>query len=194
MLCTRVPMPRMYTRTGDKGETGLFSGERVPKNSLRIEAYGTVDELSSWIGYARSLLKDKDVDEVLEKVQRDLFLVCADLATRPEKGRPQKAAQVTDTMVKHLEEAIDRLDAELPPLSTFIVPSGTIAAAALHVARTVARRAERRTVTLAQQEALNPQVVPYLNRLSSLLFVLVRIVNKRSGVEESKWSSRSQQG
>jgi len=187
-------MPKMYTRTGDKGETGLLSGERVPKNSLRIEAYGTVDELSSWIGYARSLLKDKQVDEVLEKVQRDLFLVCADLATRPDKVRPQKAAQVTDTMVKHIEDAIDGLDAELPALSTFIVPSGTIAAAALHVARTVARRAERRTVTLAQQETLNPQVVPYLNRLSSLLFVLARIVNKRSAVEESKWSSRSQQG
>jgi len=185
-------MPRMYTRTGDKGETGLFSGERVPKNSLRVEAYGAVDELSSWIGYARSLMKDREVDEVLENVQRDLFLVCTDLATRPEKGRPHKANQVSDAMVKHLEEAIDRLGAELPPLSTFIVPSGTDAAAALHVARAVARRAERRTVSLAQKEELNPQLVPYLNRLSSLLFVLARIVNKRSGVEEAKWSSRSQ--
>jgi cob(I)alamin adenosyltransferase len=180
----------MYSRTGDKGETGLFSGERVPKNSLRVEAYGDVDELSSWIGYTRSLLKDKEVDEMLETVQRDLFLVCADLATRPEKGRPQKAAQVSDAMVKRLEEAIDRLDAELPPLSTFIVPSGTNAATGLHVARTIARRAERRTVTLTQREDVNPQLVPYLNRLSSLLFALARIVNKRSGVEEAGWSSR----
>ncbi|WP_455363512.1 cob(I)yrinic acid a,c-diamide adenosyltransferase [[Eubacterium] cellulosolvens] len=185
-------MPRVYTRTGDKGETGLFSGERVPKNSRRVEAYGAVDELSSWIGYARSLLEDRDFDDLLGKVQQDLFLVCADLATRPEKEKPQKAAQVTDAMVKHLEEAIDRFDAELPTLSTFIVPSGTKAAAALHVARAVARRAERRTVTLAQREELNPQVVPYLNRLSSLLFVLARIVNKRSGVEEAKRASRSQ--
>ncbi len=192
ILCVRVPMPRVYTRTGDKGETGLFSGERVPKNSRRVEAYGAVDELSSWIGYARSLLEDRDVDDLLGKVQQDLFLVCADLATRPEKEKPQKAAQVTDAMVKHLEEAIDRLDEELPTLSTFIVPSGTKAAAALHVARSVARRAERRTVTLAQQEELNPQLVPYLNRLSSLLFVLARIVNKRSGVEEAKRTSRSQ--
>lgn len=192
ILCVRVPMPRVYTRTGDKGETGLFSGERVPKNSRRVEAYGAVDELSSWIGYARSLVEDKDVDDLLGKVQQDLFLVCADLATRPEKEKPQKAAQVTDAMVKHLEEAIDRFDAELPTLSTFIVPSGTKAAAALHVARAVARRAERRTVTLAQQEELNPQVVAYLNRLSSLLFVLARIVNKRSGVEEAKRALRSQ--
>jgi len=183
-------MPRAYTRTGDKGETGLLSGERVPKNSLRVEAYGTVDELSSWVGYVRSLIEDREVDKILEKVQRDLFLVGADLATRPEKAKPRKAAQVTDAMVKKVEEEIDRLDAELPLLSAFTFPSGTKAAAALHVARTIARRAERRTVTLAQKEELNPQLVPYLNRLSSLLFVLARIVNKRSGFEEVKWASR----
>ena len=185
-------MPRAYTRTGNKGETGLFSGERVPKNSPRVEADGAVDELSSWIGYARSLMKGRDVADLLGKIQEDLFLVCADLATRPEKGKPQKAPRVTDAMVKHLEGVIDRLDAELPTLSTFIVPGGTKAAAALHVARAVARRAERRTVTLGQQEELNSQLVPYLNRLSSLLFVLARIVNKRSGVEEAKWALRSQ--
>lgn len=182
----------MYTRTGDKGETGLFSGERVPKNSLRIQAYGTVDELSSSIGHARSMTEDKEVGQILEKIQRDLFLVAADLATRPKKARQQKAAQVTDAMVKRLEEEIDRLDTELPPLTTLIVPSGTKAATALHVARTVARRAERRTVSLAREEELNPEVVPYLNRLSSLLFVLARIVNKRSGAEEAEWTSRSQ--
>ena len=189
-MCKRFPMPRAYTRTGDKGETGLLSGERVPKNSLRVEAYGTVDELSSWVGYVRSLIEDREVDKILEKVQRDLFLVGADLATRPEKAKPRKAAQVTDAMVKKVEEEIDRLDAELPLLSAFTFPSGTKAAAALHVARTIARRAERRTVTLAQKEELNPQLVPYLNRLSSLLFVLARIVNKRSGFEEVKWASR----
>jgi len=137
------------------------------------------------------LLKDKQVDEILEAIQRDLFLVCADLATRPEKSGPRRAAQVTDAMVKRLEEAIDKLDAELPQLSTFIIPTGTSAGAALHVARTVARRAERRAVALARHEELNPQVVPYLNRLSSLLFVLARIVNKRSAVTETKWSSWS---
>jgi len=181
----------MYTRTGDRGETGLFSGERVWKNTLRVDAYGTVDELSSTIGHARSLTEDREVDQILEKIQQDLFLLGAELATRARKGRPRKF-KVTDAMVKHLEKEIDRLDAELPPLSNFIVPSGTRAATCLHVARTVARRAERRAVTLARKEKLNPQVLAYLNRLSSLLFVLARIVNKRSGAQETKWASRSQ--
>ena len=185
-------MPRMYTRSGDRGETGLFSGERVPKDSLRVEAYGAVDELSSWVGYARSLTDDKEVDHVLENVQRGLVLACADLATRPMRDSPRKDCQVTDAMVKRLEADVDRLDAELQPLSTFIIPSGTGTAMALNVARTVARRAERRTVSLAHKEELNSQLVPYLNRLSSLLFVLARVVNKRSGVTEAKWASRLQ--
>ena len=180
----RLPMPRMYTRTGDKGETALFSGERVPKDSLRIDAYGTVDELSSWIGYTRALIEDEDeVDSMLEKVQRDLFLVGAELATRPKESSVEKL-QVTQAMVEVLEEEIDRLDAELTPLSTFIVPGGTHIAAALQVARTIGRRAERKAVTLAQNEQLNPALISYLNRLSSLLFVLARFVNKRSGNEE----------
>jgi cob(I)alamin adenosyltransferase len=179
----------MYTRTGDKGETGLFSGERVPKNSLRVEAYGTVDELSSWIGYTRSLIEDSQVDAILERIQQDLFLVGAELVTHPKESSPRKG-QVTQAMVKHLEEEIDRLDAELPVLSTFIVPAGTRAASALHVARTIARRAERRTITLAQNEKLNPELVPYMNRVSSLLFVLARVANKRAGVEEKRWALR----
>jgi len=185
-------MPRMYTRTGDKGETGLFSGERVPKNSLRVEAYGTVDELSSWIGYTRSLVEDSEIDAILETIQQDLFLVGAELATRPKESSPRKG-QVTQAMVKHLEEEIDRLDAELPALSTFIVPAGTRAATVLHVARTIARRAERRTVALAHNEKLNPALVPYLNRASSLLYVLARVANKRAGVEEKRWALRSLQ-
>jgi len=181
----------MYTRTGDKGETGLFSGERVPKNSIRVEAYGTVDELSSWIGYVRTLVQDEQIGEVLEGVQRDLFLVSADLATQATEEKPKKAVRVTEEMVKNLEEEIDRLDAELPQLPTFIFPIGTQAAAALHIVRTVARRAERRTVALAKQEDLNQQLVPYLNRLSSLLYVFARVINKRSGVDETKWSLRT---
>ena len=182
-------MPRMYTRTGDKGETGLFSGERLPKNSLRIEAYGTVDELSSWIGYTRSSVDDSEVNAILERIQQDLFLVGAELATHPKKSSPRKG-QITEAMVKRLEGEIDRLDAELPALSTFIVPAGTQTASALHVARTIARRAERRTVTVTQNEKLNPELVPYLNRVSSLLFVLARIANKRAGVEEKRWALR----
>ena len=184
-------MPRMYTRTGDKGETGLFSGERVPKSSLRVEAYGTVDELSSWIGYTRSLIKnDDEIDSLLGRIQRELFLVGIELATRLKPSSAQKV-QVTLAMVKVLEEEIDRLDAELPPLSTFIVPGGAPAAAALQVARTIGRRAERKVVALVQGEKLNPMLVPYLNRLSSLLFVLARVVNRRGGIEEEKWASRS---
>jgi len=183
-------MARMYTRTGDKGETGLFSGERVQKNSLRVEAFGTVDELSSWIGYTRSLIEDNVVEEMLERIQRDLFLVGAELATRPTESSAQKV-QVSQAMVERLEQEIDRFDAELPPLSTFIVPGGSRAAAALHVARTIARRAERRTISLNQNEKLNPALVAYLNRLSSLLFVLARVVNKLAGIEEKKWASRT---
>jgi cob(I)alamin adenosyltransferase len=181
----------MYTRTGDKGETGLFSGERVSKDSLRVEAYGTIDELSSWIGYTKTIVEDREFDALLERVQQDLFVVGTELATRPKKSETQKP-EVTGAMVKRLEEEIDRLDAELPSLSMFIVPSGTRAATALHVARAVARRAERRTISVTREEKLNPEVVPYLNRLSSLLFVLARVVNKRSGIEEKVWSSRSQ--
>jgi cob(I)alamin adenosyltransferase len=182
-------MPRTYTRTGDRGETGLFSGERVSKDSLRVEAYGTVDELSSWIGYTRSLIEGDEIDSLLERIQEDLFLVGAELATR-QKESSQQRDKVTQAMVDHLEEEIDKLDAELSPLSTFIVPNGTSAAAALHVARTIARRAERRTVTLTKNDKLNPALVQYLNRSSSLLFVLARVVNKRAGIQEKKWASR----
>ena len=190
----RVLMPRGYTRTGDKGETGLFSGERVPKDSLRIEAYGTIDELSSYIGHARSFLEDEDIDKILDRVQQDLFVVSAELATLTERLGPQKTARVkvTETMIKNLEQEIVALDEELGPLSTFIVPSGTKAATALHVARSIARRAECRTVAMMHKEQINPHIIAYLNRLSSLLFVLARAVNKRSGVEETKWTSRPQ--
>ncbi len=185
-------MPRMYTRTGDKGETGLFSGERVPKDSLRVEAYGTLDELSCSVGLARSMTVDREVNRILERVQGDLFLISAELATLRRKDGRAKPSQITEQTVRSLEEDIDRLDAELPQLSEFIFPDGTRPAAALHLARSIARRAERRTVTLSGKEEVPAQVVPYLNRLSSLLFVLARIANKRSGVEEAKWSLRSQ--
>jgi cob(I)alamin adenosyltransferase len=182
----------MYTRTGDEGETGLFSGERVPKDSLRVEAYGTVDELSSSIGLARALTDDTEVSRILERIQGDLFLISAELSTRPRKNRRMKPSRITGQTVKSLEEDIDRLDAELPQLSEFIFPDGSKSAATLHLARSIARRAERRTVTLSRKEEVPAQVVPYLNRLSSLLFVLARIANKRSSVEEAKWSLRSQ--
>ena len=184
-------MVRMYTREGDKGETGLFSGERVPKDALRIEAHGAIDELLSSIGLARSLAEQDDVNKILERVQGDLFLLSAELATLIRKNT-KTTSKITEANVKRLEEDIDLLDSELPDLREFIYPNGTTCASALHLARSVARRAERRVVTLSHEEEVPPVAVMYLNRLSSLLFALARIANKRSGVEEAKWSLRSQ--
>lgn len=188
----RETMPRMYTRTGDKGETGLLSGERVAKDSARVEAYGTIDELSSSIGLARSFTREDEVNKILRRVQGDLFLVGAELATQPKKNASKKPCKIMEPTVKILEEDIKRLDSELPNLTEFTLPDGTSSVTALHLARSIARRAERRVVTLSRKEEVSPSLVAYLNRLSSLLFVLARIVNKRSGREEVKWSLRSQ--
>jgi len=183
----------IYTRTGDQGETSLVGGERVPKSSLRVEAYGTVDEANSALGLAASLLPDElaELRPLLERLQRELFLVGGDLAT-PEKSPGERwVERVNGEMVARLEEEIDRLEAELPPLKLFILPGGHPAAAAMHLARTVTRRAERQAVALAEREWVNPEALRYLNRLSDLLFVLSRFVNHRLGVEEPVWRPRS---
>ena len=180
---------KIYTRTGDQGTTGLFGGERVTKSHPRIEAYGTVDETNSAVGLARSLLRDGPghdaLDPVLAQVQADLFVLGADLAT-PSASRPA-VPRVEHRHVERLEEMIDRFDEALPPLKHFILPGGTSGAAALHVARTTCRRAERLAVVAAGLEALNEYAITYLNRLSDLLFVLARWANKQAGVEEPTW-------
>jgi len=180
---------RIYTRTGDAGTTGLFGGGRVPKDDARVEAYGDVDELNAALGLARAIELVPRIDEVLVPVQRDLFSIGALLATPdPEKMREHLAkARIDDTRIAQLERAIDEGEGELAPLTAFILPGGTRKAAALHVARTVCRRAERRVVHLSHDVELPPVVSIYLNRLSDLLFVLSRVANARAGAGEVTW-------
>ena len=180
---------RIYTRTGDAGDTGLFGGGRVGKDDPRVEAYGDVDELNAALGLARAVEMMPRIDETLVPIQRDLFSIGALLAT-PDREKMQQhlaKARIDDGRVAELERAIDEGEAELEPLRAFIVPGGTPKAAALHVARTVCRRAERRVVALARDVELPEIVVVYLNRLSDLLFVLARVANRRAGAGEVTW-------
>ena len=182
---------RIYTRTGDAGDTGLFGGGRVPKNHPRVEAYGDVDELNAAIGFARSIEQMPRIDEVLVPIQRDLFAIGALLATpdREKMRQHLEKARVDDDRIGQLEQVIDDGDRELEPLRSFIVPGGTPKAAALHVARTVCRRAERRVVSLTESaiDEIPQVVVIYLNRLSDLLFTLARVANRRAGTGEVTW-------
>jgi cob(I)alamin adenosyltransferase len=180
---------KIYTKTGDKGDTGLFGGGRVAKNHPRVEAYGDVDELNAAIGLARSIELMPRVDEVLVPIQRDLFAIGALLAT-PDRQKMRQhldKARVDEDRIAQLEHAIDDGDRELEPLKAFIIPGGTPKAAALHVARTVYRRAERRVVQLQHDTELPELVVIYLNRLSDLLFTLARVANRRAGAGEVTW-------
>lgn len=178
---------RIYTRTGDGGETGLFSGKRVGKDDLRVEAYGAVDEINNYIGLLRAESLPVEVDRVLADVQRDLFAVGADLATPADGRKADRVARIDDGHVKKLEAAIDEWDGQLPPLRSFILPAGPRAAALAHVARGVTRTAERRVVALSRVESVTPGVVRYLNRLSDLLFVLARFVTNKMGLQDEPW-------
>ncbi len=183
------PAVKIYTRTGDEGDTGLFGGGRVPKTHPRVEAYGDVDELNAAIGLARSIELMPRIDEVLVPLQRDLFAIGALLATPDRdkmKGQLEKAS-IDERRITELEHAIDEGDRELEPLRSFIIPGGTPKAAALHVARTVCRRAERRVIALTPHEEIPRIVVVYLNRLSDLLFTLARVANHRAGAGEVTW-------
>jgi cob(I)alamin adenosyltransferase len=180
---------KIYTKTGDEGQTGLFGGGRVGKDDARVEAYGEVDELNAAIGVARAVESLPRIDEILVPVQRDLFSLGALLATpNADKMREQLAkARIDDSRIAQLEHAIDEGEAELAPLRAFVLPGGTPKSAALHVARTVCRRAERRVVHLARTVEFPPVVGIYLNRLSDLLFVLARVANHRAGAAEVTW-------
>ena len=180
---------KIYTKTGDAGETGLFGGGRVGKDHPRVEAYGDVDELNAAIGVARSAEALPRIDEVLVPIQRDLFGIGAMLATpNLDKMREQlQKARVDDGRIAELESAIDACENELEALRSFILPGGSAKAAALHVARTVCRRAERRVVHLQRDIEIPDVVVRYLNRLSDLLFMLARVANKESGRGEVTW-------
>ena len=180
-----VKLNRIYTRTGDRGRTRLATGAPVPKSHPRVEAYGAVDELNAEIGVARTqLAAAPDLDAILARVQNDLFDLGADLAT---PAREQEDLRVLAGQVERLEGEIDRLNGELEPLTSFVLPGGSPAAAALHVARTVCRRAERRAVQLGEAgEHLSPEALKYLNRLSDLLFVAARFANGK-GADDVLW-------
>jgi cob(I)alamin adenosyltransferase len=178
---------KIYTKTGDTGETSLFDQTRVSKADARVDAYGEVDELNACLGVVRAAGLEGDVAATLEEIQKKLFALGARLAdpTARIAGRVRKAA-IAESDVELLEQTIDRLETELPPLRRFILPGGSPAGAQLHVARTVCRRAERRVVALGVADA-EPLLVVYLNRLSDLLFVMARAVNLRAGVPETEW-------
>jgi cob(I)alamin adenosyltransferase len=180
---------KIYTKTGDAGSTGLFGGGRVPKDDVRVEAYGDVDELNAVIGMARSVETMPRIDEVLVPIQRDLFAIGALLATpdRDKMALHLQKARIDEGRIEELERAIDAGEAELEPLTAFIIPGGTPKAAALHVARTVCRRAERHVVRLQHEVELPALAVIYLNRLSDLLFTLARVANRRAGAGEVTW-------
>lgn len=178
---------KIYTKTGDTGETSLFDKTRVSKADPRVEAYGEVDELNACLGAARAARLDADLTAVLEQIQSELFAVGARLADPSSRiaARVEKVT-VSNAEVEQLEAMIDRLDAQLPPLRRFILPGGSTAGALLHLARTVCRRAERRVVGLGAG-AVDPVIVTYLNRLSDLLFVMARVANHRAGTTEVEW-------
>ena len=191
----------VYTRTGDAGQTSLIGGTRVSKTDLRLEAYGTVDELNAQLGLLLTYLADPTATEavaaahavdaeLLLRVQSCLFTVGASLATDTSKLPPRPTAIVTPEMVSELEQAIDRIDSQLPPLRLFILPGGGRAAAVAHVCRTVCRRAERRILALAEQADIAPELLAYVNRLSDYLFVLSRKLNVDEKIEEIIWNKR----
>lgn len=181
---------KIYTKKGDNGETSLFAGGRVLKNNTRVDAYGTVDELNSYIGLIRTYNDLPDpVPAWLEAVQNTLFIVGSDLAT-PLDARADWLVRLDEQPVQMLEQAIDHMDEQLPELTAFILPGGTPSAAHTHVARTVCRRAERLCVDLQDETPINPQVLVYMNRLSDFLFTLARYINLHNDEPETKWTVR----
>jgi cob(I)alamin adenosyltransferase len=181
---------KIYTKTGDGGDTGLFGGPRVRKDDARVEAYGEVDELNAAVGAARALVEDPEIDRQLARIQEELFCVGAELAT-PHDARAHSAIPPVDAAwIERLEAAMDAWEGELAPLTRFVLPGGTRTAAALHLARTVCRRAERRVVSVAAEVEVDAQVLAYLNRLSDFLFVAARLANHRAHREEPQWDPR----
>jgi cob(I)alamin adenosyltransferase len=187
---------KIYTRAGDKGETGLIGGKRISKGDPRIIAYGSVDELNSFIGITLSFLTSKhevlfsDLINIMTRIQNELFVVGSDLADPrySEKNEYQfKTPRTEQRLVSALEDAIDKFEAELEPISFFVLPGGSIDASFLHAARTVARRAETAATLLSKNKMINPIILIYLNRLSDFLFVAARLVNKRLGIEDVAW-------
>jgi cob(I)alamin adenosyltransferase len=182
---------RIYTRTGDKGQTSLIGGTRVSKSSLRIEAYGTIDELNAYVGWAGDYQRDAEVVRLIRDIQDRLFTMGSSLATDPGKEVKMKLPELAEADIRELEKAIDAIDEQVPPLRSFILPGGDPAVSVSHVARCICRRAERLCVALTEQgEPVGPLVIPYLNRLSDYLFMLARYSSLQAGVEEIPWKPR----
>jgi cob(I)alamin adenosyltransferase len=187
---------KIYTKTGDKGETGLIGGKRIPKSDPRIISYGLIDELNSNVGLTISLLNLKnnnlfsDLIDLLIKIQNDLFAIGSDLAdpTYPMENK-YKIPRTDEKMVLYLESEIDKFEKEVVPITFFILPGGSIESSILHVSRSIARRTETAVTALSKSQTINPAILVYLNRLSDLLFVAARLVNKRIGVEDVAWES-----
>jgi cob(I)alamin adenosyltransferase len=178
---------KIYTKTGDNGDTSLFGGHRIPKSSLRIDVYGTVDELNAQLGVILALKPPAEVKSILEQLQNQLFILGADLAT-PLNSASSKIKRIQQDHIFNLEKIIDKLDIQLRPLKSFILPGGQHIGAQIHVARTVCRRAERLLDALGRKEDIGKFPLVYLNRLADLLFVLARYVNNLSGIEEAVWN------
>lgn len=181
---------KIYTKTGDDGTTGLFGGARLPKHHIRIEAYGTVDELNSVIGWLMTFIREKDSYDLLLNIQSRLFTVGSNLASDPDKE--MITPDLVDNDIEALEKAIDAMQSDLPELKHFILPGGSASVSAAHLARTVCRRAERRCVALALDSAVEPYIILYLNRMSDYFFVLARWLGHQEGIEEIKWMPRKQ--
>ena len=184
---------KIYTKTGDKGETSLYGGTRVSKAAARVESYGTLDELNAFIGLAKAEISDEKVLNQLQKIQFDLFTVGSEAATPTDKmllanGKNRLDLMISEKEITELELWMDDFDAELEPLRFFILPSGGKAAASIHVCRTVCRRAERAMVHLNETEEVRPELIKYLNRLSDYLFILARYISKISGEKEEYWN------
>ena len=184
---------KIYTKTGDKGETALYGGTRVSKASARVESYGNIDELNSFIGFAKSQISDEKVLAQLKKIQFDLFTVGSESATPTDKltlanGKSRLSLMISETEIEELENWMDEFEKDLEPLQFFILPGGGISATALHLCRTVCRRAERSLVFLNESEEVRPELIKYLNRLSDYLFVLARYISKINGETEEYWN------
>lgn len=179
---------KIYTKTGDKGETSLFGGKRLPKSHIRIEAYGTVDELNSWVGLLRDVSDSAAVKSLLKEIQDRLFTLGSNLASDPDKE--MITPDIFESDIAHLEKAIDAMNESLPPLKNFILPGGHTSVSFCHIARCVCRRAERQVVNLALHEPVEELIIRYLNRLSDYLFVLSRKLAKDLNAEEVVWMAR----
>lgn len=180
----------IYTKFGDQGKTSLFGGDVVQKDDLRVDAYGSVDELNAVLGVVLSLSEDAPLNKLLLSIQSDLFSIGAQLASKTPSKTLSPRSTINLNRVSELEQEIDRMELELPPLRNFILPGGNKVAAMLHLARTICRRAERRVVALSQKEKVNPTIIVYINRLSDLLFVQARFVNYKKKVTETIWKGK----